>query len=95
MKKMVAVLLMALMVLAFTGCDLLKCEDCGEKKSLFGEHACASITFECDVCGQEKTGTKYVRTILDEKVEYCETCHELGDEIVDIIKEKLMDEITK
>lgn len=41
----------------------------------------ACSKFECDLCGEEKTGTKYTTEILGKEVTYCKDCYEELEEL--------------
>ena len=45
--------------------------------------------FKCDLCGEEKFGTKYSEELLDEKYEYCSDCKEKLDEMEEELGERL------
>ncbi len=41
---------------------------------------CACGKFECDLCGEEKSGKKYTEELFGEKIVYCSDCkNELED----------------
>ena len=44
---------------------------------------CGCGKFECDICGEEKSGKKYKDEVFGQEVEYCKDCKEdledLGD----------------
>ena len=39
--------------------------------------------FECDLCGEEKTGKKYTEKVLGQEVTYCKDCYEGLKELAD------------
>ncbi len=42
--------------------------------------------FECDMCGEEKTGKSYTVTVLgDEEMTICEDCYQTVKELMDAI----------
>ena len=41
--------------------------------------------FECDLCGEEKSGKKYTEEILGEEVTYCQDCHDDLEELGDLL----------
>ena len=45
-------------------------------------------TFKCDICGEEKSGSKHTEEILGEEVVICSDCYEemeeLGDDLEDL-----------
>ncbi|MBR3825224.1 MAG: hypothetical protein IKJ39_08500 [Lachnospiraceae bacterium] len=43
--------------------------------------ACGSESFTCDLCGEEKTGTKYTST-QDEDVVYCKECIDMVQDLM-------------
>lgn len=47
--------------------------------------ACKSESFTCDLCGEEKTGTKYTST-LDEDAVYCEECVDLVKDLMESLQ---------
>ena len=46
----------------------------------------ACSKFECDICGEEKTGKQHKRTILGEKVTMCDDCHEAFEKAEDALR---------
>lgn len=44
-------------------------------------------TFECDGCGEEKSGTKHEVTLLDEKMVLCDDCYKDFQDLKDLIQQ--------
>lgn len=42
---------------------------------------CACSSFECDLCGEEKSGKKYTENFLGEKITYCGDCKDDLEEL--------------
>ena len=42
--------------------------------------------FECDFCGEEKTGKKYERELLGQEVDICKDCYEELEELAGSLK---------
>ena len=43
--------------------------------------------FECDICGEEKTGKSYKGTIFGEEVTYCKDCRDGFEELEKELKD--------
>lgn len=41
--------------------------------------------FQCDLCGEEKTGKKYEEEVLGQPVTYCKDCYEDLEDIADAL----------
>ena len=41
-------------------------------------------SFQCDLCGEEKTGKKYTGDLMGEKITYCGECKEALEELADM-----------
>ena len=41
-------------------------------------------SFQCDLCGQEKSGRKYTETVYGEKITYCGDCRDALEELADM-----------
>lgn len=41
-------------------------------------------SFQCDLCGEEKTGKKYTGDLMGEKITYCSECKEALEELADM-----------
>ena len=41
--------------------------------------------FECDLCGEEKSGKKYERELLGESIDICKDCYEELEELADAL----------
>ena len=46
----------------------------------------ACSKFECDLCGEEKTGVKRKAEVFGEEIEFCEDCYEEVKELQDAFK---------
>ena len=44
--------------------------------------------FKCDLCGEEKFGTKYTEELMGEAYEYCSDCKEDLDELEEELGER-------
>ena len=42
--------------------------------------------FECEVCGEEKSGKKYTEEILGREITYCQDCHDKGEDLKNLFK---------
>ena len=45
---------------------------------------CGCGKFECDLCGEEKTGKKYEGELLGTEVVYCKDCREALEDLSDM-----------
>ena len=63
-------------------------------KKLIGVIALAAIVmsmlaacgkFECDICGEEKTGKKYEEEVFGMEVVYCKDCYEDLNDLADAL----------
>ena len=45
---------------------------------------CACGKFECDLCGDEKTGKKYKGELFGQEVVYCADCREDLEDLADL-----------
>ena len=41
-------------------------------------------SFECDLCGEQKSGKKYTGDLMGEKVTYCADCREALEDLADM-----------
>ena len=44
-----------------------------------------SIKYDCDLCGEEKSGKRYKEEVLGQEVEYCKECHDSLEELADAL----------
>lgn len=42
--------------------------------------------FECDLCGEEKSGKKYTEKVLGQEAEICKDCYKELEELADALK---------
>lgn len=47
---------------------------------------CGCGKFECDLCGEEKSGKKYEGELMGEEVVYCKDCREALEELAEMFE---------
>ena len=45
---------------------------------------CSCGKFECDLCGEEKTGKRYKETVYGTEIVYCKDCKEALEDLIDL-----------